>query len=749
MKKTIKSILAVVLSVICALQVSCQAFAASAKNKTYVKEMVISYGKTSEEAKAWLANNGYEAIDCNINEGADDTFSTKRAVYLGYKTTEKAEEAITDMKLMNMNGKYSAIDYKMMLEEQKNNIRTFINNFIVSVSEYRENYKKGQPRAVAAHDMLNILCDDDTKTTMGDLLLEKLKEEYTDEDFAKLSKDEQSKHADLTTILMQSNSTSVLAIEQLIAIATDASDSVWIERYDGIKCYDSMIEELIEEENVKPSKAAAMLASEYDSDAKLIASKIPDYLEYLKVYTEAPVNIGSTQAEIEAFAKDKEESEVASWLAAGAQYEMLNAIKDDDGTSLLEIITDEDYDLEGSDKTMLYPLVSVLTDGQRACLDFLPFNQIVSIGINDDSSVKGAMKDLAINDSVEKGSVSIYDGIDRSIFGEEVAMTNAANSLQQSADKDMSTNWFSDGISLSTKVLYISLGVSVVATIGSFVTSRVLHNAAEKAADKFLAEVRTDHGDVLADFIQGKVAVGKDALANKNFQKFDDEYRDLLLFPDSKSYWSSVFKYVGIGMTAVSLILMGVSAWRTYEDLKAYYNVDFLPIPKFIVDQGVNDKDEKVFTYYTAVTCNRQDAKMTTDKTKVLKDFGDINGDVGKQWVALYTTKDKAAGNPVTVDFITQYGNANIPKESTALSLFGEKVSQNLTNAKNGFTYADGKNGIYLFFNTDSTAFAGSAISSQTYVLIASGTLIVLAAATFFVVKAVKKKKKAKTNAEA
>ncbi|MCQ2472247.1 MAG: hypothetical protein MJ147_09460 [Clostridia bacterium] len=749
MKKIIRSIIAVVLSVICALQVSCQAFAASTKGKTYVKEMVVSYGKTPEEAKAWLAKNGYEAIDCNINEGADDTFSKKRAVYLGYKTTEKAEEAITDMKLMNMNGNYSALDYKIMLEEQKNNIRTFVNKFIVAVSEYRENYKKGQSRAVAAHDMLNILYDNDTETAMGDLLLEKIKEEYTDEDFAKLSTDEQSKHADLTTILMQSNSTSILVIEQLIAIATDDSDSVWTERYNGIKSYDSMIEELIEEESIMPSKAAAMLASKYDKDAMLIASKIPAYLEYLKTYTEAPVSLESTQEEIEAFTKGKDEMKVASWLAVGAQYEMLNALKDEDGTSLLEILTDEDYELDGDDKYLLYPLVSALTEGQRACLDFLPFYQIVSIGINDDSSVKGAMKDIAINDNVEKGSVSIYDGVDRSIFGEEVAMTNAANSLQQSTDKDMTTNWFSDGISLSTKVLYISLGVSVVATIGSFVISRVLHNVAEGAAsDKFLANVSKKYGKTVSDYIQGKVAMSKDVLANQNLKRLDDEFRYLVIDPDT-SYWSTVFKYVGIGMTVVSFILMGVSAWRTYEDLKAYYNVDFLPIPKFIVDQGVNDKDEKVFTYYTAVACNRQDAKMVTDKTKVLKDFGDINGDVGKQWVALYTTKDKAAGNPVTVDFITQYGSANIPNESTALSLFGEKVSQNLTNAKAGFTYADGKNGIYLFFNTDAAAFAGSAFSNQTFVLVAGVTLIAFATATFFIIRAVNKKKKAKTNAEA
>ena len=91
--------------------------------------MIISYGKTADEAKQWLTDNGYEVLDKNLNEGADDTFSTKRAVYLGYKTTNDADEAITDMKLMNMKGGYSVQDYQMLLDEQKTNIKNFFKDF--------------------------------------------------------------------------------------------------------------------------------------------------------------------------------------------------------------------------------------------------------------------------------------------------------------------------------------------------------------------------------------------------------------------------------------------------------------------------------------------------------------------------------------------------------------------------------------------------------------------------------------------
>lgn len=759
MKKIIKKVIAVVLSVICMTQVSIQAFAASFTGKSYVKEMIISYGKTPDDAKAWLKNNNYKIIDCNINEGADDTFSTKRAVYLGYKTTMDADKALTDMKLMNMKGNYSAVDYQALLDEQKTNIRSFIDNFIVAVSEYRANYKKGQARAVAAHDILNLLYDDDTECDMGDLLLEKVKEEYKAEDFEKLSKEEQAKHADMTTILMQSNATAVIAIEQIIALATDDSDTVWTERYDEGLSYSSMLSDVMENENLPVSKAAAALASKYDKEAKIIAAKADAYKKFLEIYTESGITLESSEAELKAYFKDKSETDMAMWFSAGTQYEKLKTFVDDEDVSLIDVLTDDFYDVETDDRNMLYPLVSVLTDGQKACLNYLSFYQIVAMGINDDNVVKDAMKDLNLSNK-DKGSVSIYEGIDRSIFSEEVAMTSSANSLQMSTDKDFSTKWFEDGISTSTKVLYIALGVSVAATIGAFVTSDILKSASTavarnfaeaEAAESCVKTVAEDlEEEIVDDALSESSDLSEDVVQNIVEEMSDEEVQYSRVVADFQSTggMAKYFRYAGFAMLAVSAIIMGISAWRTYTDLKAYYNTEFTPIPMHIVNQGVNENDEKVFTYYTAVNCNRQEAQMVTDKTEILKSFGDINGDVGKQWVALYTTTDKAAGKPITTDFFTQFANTKIPNESTPLSLFGESTAQNLTNARGGYTYADNKGGIYLFYGTDSSALAGSAISTGVYALIAGGSFIVFGLASFFITKKVRNKKNQKENAD-
>jgi hypothetical protein len=730
LNKILKAILSVILAVAMCFVTCTAAFAATSNKKTYIKEVFLSYGESDNDAKSYLKDNGYEVLDYNLNEGADDSFSDERAVYLGYKTTSNADEAITDMKLMNMKGGYSVEDYQLMLEEQKSTIKFFIDNFIFAINEYRENYKKRQERAIVAHDLLNLLYDNDTNQNLGDLFLDKIREEYTDEEFNALSADEQAKTADMTTILMQANGTAVLTIEQIVALATDDENTVWIERYDNAKSYDEMVEELVENKGITASEAAKQLSAEYDEDAKAIASKFEDYKDYLKTYTDETVKFTSTEEEIEAYKENKESEEIAEWAAAGTQCEALSLLKNED-ISLLDLVTSDEYELENDDSYLLYPLVSVLTKGQRACLDFLPMYQIVSLGINNDDSVKKALEKVKI-DSLDEGVVSIYDGVDRSVFTNEVAMTGEAYNLQNSSDKDASDNWFTGGVSTAAKVMYLAFGVTTVATVASFVASNFFAKSSESVISTRDTLVAID--DMNDEIVDGLYAMTGDTETDLESAAINSKVGEARA-------WSKVFNYAGIAMAAISIILLTISVWKTYTDLKAYYNTELTPIPMHMVNQGVDENDEKVFTYYTAVNCNREDANMVTDRTSVLENFGDINGDVGKEWVALYTTKDKSAGNPITADFVVQYGSSNIPGDDTPLSMFGESVAQNLTNEKAGYTYSNDKGGIYLFYATDNTALAGSVFSGSTYVLIGVGCIIVLAIVTFCICRGIKKKK--------
>ena len=737
LKRSLKTAISLVLAVVLTFSTCIDVFAASSKN-TYIKDVVLSYGKTAAEAKDWLTKNGYEILDYDLNEGADDTFSTARAVYLGYTTTNDAEEAITDMRLMNMKGGYSVQDYQMLLEDQKANIKLFMDNFIVAINEYRANYKAGQGRAVAAHDMLNLLYDDDSQQYMGDALLNKIKEEYTDEEWSALSEDEQAKVADMTTILMQANAQAILAIEQTIAMAADRSSKLWTERYESVGSYDDMLDELMEEKNLTVNEAEKELAAEYDEDAKAIASKFTDYQSFLAIYTGAGITLASSEEEIEAYKAAHEDFDYANWFAAGTQYELLAQLVNDD-VSLLELVTGDDYDVLGADRYMLYPLVSCLSEGQRACLDFLTMYYIISIGIGGDEAAEKAMTNAGFLDSLAKEKNSVYDGVDRTMFGGSVALTNDALRLQASSGKNaVSGAW--NQISATSFVLYGVFTLSVVLTAASFVVSsrlsslipgleleregllKAVGTAVEEGWEALDAEVIKD-AENATELIRGRMADTCEKLG-------------------SVKTWSKVFQYAGIAMTCVSAALLVYSLWNTYTDLKAYYNAEFTPIPMHMVDESTNDAGEKVYTYYTAAKCNRAEAGFVTDANRLLDDYGDINGDVGRQWVALYTSHDKAAGDPITTVPVVKYESSEIPKGSSmALSMFGENVAQNLTNEQLGYTYDDDMGGIYMFYNVDESAFAGSVFSNSSHILISVAAAAVIGVAAFFAGVGVRKKK--------
>ncbi len=740
MKKFFSALISVVLVFAICISTCTSAFAATSATKKYVKEMIISYGNTEEEAKKWLTDNGYEVLDNNLNEGADNSISDKRAVYIGYKTTDKADEAITDMKLMNMKGNYSVQDYQMLLDEQKSNIKLFFDNFKAAVNEYRTNYKANQERAIAAHDMLNMMYDDDTKQNIGDLLLNKTKEEYTDEEYNALSDDEKAKVGDMTTILMQANGNAVLVIEQIVALATDDNDTPWLSRYEKAKTYDDMIWDAMDNDDVTIKQATKQLAAEYDEDAKEIANSFDGYKTYLENYTKADITLDSTSEEVEAYKKEHEDFDYSVWFTAGTQYEVIKALKND-GVSLYDLIYSDDYDVENADRYMLYPLVSTLSDGQRACLEYLPMYQLMALGLNNDETIKVALNKLGKDISKEEGNYSIYEGIDRSFFDGDIALTSEASILQNSSGKNPTEKW-TDNISTFSFVVYCAFAVSAVATIAAFSVGGGLKSWSNKLT-KLANRYDTESDEAMTEARRLLVGEESDNYAYRSNELLQKKDVTLAKAENVASMSKTVF-FAGIIISCVTIVLMLVSLWRIYEDVHAYYNAEFTAIPTHMVSQGLNENDEKTYTYYTAVKCNRTEQNMVSDKTKLLGDSGDLNGDVGRQWLALYTTKDKVAGSPITTDFVVQYKDTSIPNEKTPLSIFCESVAQNLTNKKAGYTYADSKGGIYLFYGEDEDAFSGSAISNGIYALIGGATAIVVAVAAFFVGKTVERNSKGK-----
>ena len=106
-------------------------FAKASNSKLpYISEVFIAYGKTEQEAKKWLVDNGWEPVDGDLNAGKNYALADDVASVMGIKRTADPNDAITDMAVMNMYGGYSFGDYEALVNEKKTEINEFIMSFV-------------------------------------------------------------------------------------------------------------------------------------------------------------------------------------------------------------------------------------------------------------------------------------------------------------------------------------------------------------------------------------------------------------------------------------------------------------------------------------------------------------------------------------------------------------------------------------------------------------------------------------------
>ena len=125
-----------------------------AKNeKQYVKDVIFIVGESLEDAKEQVPS-GYTLVESDLNQGAE-YISSVDDVYLAYTTTNNPDEAITDIKMMNMDGGFVVSDYDTQIDKVGENIRKMVAEFKDAVEAFKENYKKGTYGAKAAYYTLS------------------------------------------------------------------------------------------------------------------------------------------------------------------------------------------------------------------------------------------------------------------------------------------------------------------------------------------------------------------------------------------------------------------------------------------------------------------------------------------------------------------------------------------------------------------------------------------------------------------
>ena len=746
------------------------ATAAEPEEKVYVSEVKVGMGETSEEAAKELLDEGYTILtkddgkyaDLNEKAGSKSLLKSgpnQKIVYVGYKTTTDASEAVTDLAVMNMNGGYSFEDYESMMNKQMDTqIKPFMDRFIATLTEYRENLKKPKDsanykRADYYRTLLNKLTDDDTGgKPLGDLLINETKYEMGDEAYNKLSDAEKKNHCDILTLLMQGNGQAVQLMETELTKAADAGDNTWIERFQKTSL-DSLTESIKEEDpTLTPSEINAELDKKYNDDAKKILAKWSAFGEILAGYDEAvdklneyaesesntdevnekidAIDENTTEEELVAVGLDVMENE-AKMVDSGVATEdviardYLNAIEYNDGT-MLEFFERDQSEFNDEDTIReLYPIVESLSGGQIAGLDFLSLKDMVIMAFTTEDGY------ASVNvDDLEPGS--IYQDVNREIYEVGgVALTNDALRAKANAqDAEKTFELSTTGIVLWSCTAAAGAAAAGTAIASSLTKVPAINNTNAQSFSNFidlnkLKEVNYSikqieknityftnkmNNSINQSFKDG-YKVGVEAWTNNKIRaenKLNDMFSEATKQANSKS---TICKYLAAGFTIAMALLAGFSIYTTVTELMEYYKVDFAPIPKYIVDEvditAINDKGEQVMiqnqtAYYKAVLCNRTEGKSDTEKEnyKILGERNDLNGDVGKQWLALYAVKYEN-GMPILADSLkVKLGKGDIPDGySTGIHRFGESGAFNLTSKY--YCYNDPNEGTYVFFKNE------------------------------------------------
>ena len=106
-----------IISLILVLSILLSVFAISANaanDEEFISEVALVYEDSVEDAKAAIAGTDWKLWEQDLNPEADYMFDD--GVYLIYKTSTNVEDAITDLRVMDMYGGFSTSNYENQLE---------------------------------------------------------------------------------------------------------------------------------------------------------------------------------------------------------------------------------------------------------------------------------------------------------------------------------------------------------------------------------------------------------------------------------------------------------------------------------------------------------------------------------------------------------------------------------------------------------------------------------------------------------
>ena len=639
--------------------------------RVFVSEVQVCISANRQEAIAYLEREGYTVVGQNLNQG---TGTGSLSVFLGYKTTRDPEKALTDIAVLNMNGKYAYTDVYALNRLCGQQLTEAVRAVQTSAAAWATAYQAGAKPAVRAYEILNRFRDTETGLLLGELLLS----EATDWNVERILSD-----AELTTVSL---------LFAVLYVGNGAEDG---------KALASSLNGLTPGAG-SPSAETLLSAGRLLSDWESISKP-------LTAYRNAPTKWNADGKSLDRYIGRLNERELQSYLLGGALAEIAGGVRLSDGQTLADFICRGDLRAE-----QLCFLFEAMSEGQRAVAPYLMPDVLLFAGCDTTTVVTDP--DLPPDTGTSGGSDSTKNDGDttETESGETSGSTDTEKDGEPTAEKEPIRIPEGEDLSVPLKA-----GLSDRLEHYSFLglTEEAVRHVRENADLRwFWGEwgepiARTELLSELASSVYGDLFTNtfREVYAVAFPTDFGEGEELLGLWREraASDYMKQCFvALTGIRMTEVPY-LWEMSA-KTAVALHALYNggmdvgMEQLPQYKRIPAGIVQVRADLDFTIYNGVSQtvlselpNDSDGHTAT-LAEISGPRADLNGWSGSQWNALFVTDDPKAGKPILAENLCALAD----REQSGLDrsfahAFGEAIPYNL----NRYANEDLLGGLYLYFD--------------------------------------------------
>lgn len=637
--------------------------------EVYIKSIKLVSAKTEAEARHELETRGYVFLDQNLNAGTDEN-----GIWMGYTETTNPTEAIYDLKVMNMKGGFTLTSVADALREQETAFTQMAVDLNYLVEEFVEAYNEKNVAAEKAYKALNFfrVVNDETALEEANGLGYQLVHGGIS-------------LSTLTEIIMLCDSDIVDSIVKILTMGIQTKNANWMEKLSEVGVYESDVDYGEDENEVKRRAEQILVVLQFYAEAYNAMDKsglLPESFDDSgnPVYDDDKTgeNLPAEKADV----KKLDES----------RYKMYKVVFDelakykygDEGDTLKDFFASLE---KGGTAKKLYPLVSVLTDGEFAALSYGCFLELAN-GVTTTSSDFDNYDEYYAEITKEVQSLYLYQGVDKALLN-----NNAIIGFTDDASRHMAAT---GELEFYEKESYgenaWETGKNVAKGIGALGSAVI-----------GLCKI-TYGATMLISGVSATVAASVKSGMLAGVMKFC-------------TMVSGMYAVLIVAAAALITIVVSYLVLINSEDNDNDIDWKDNPIPHYIYDvkeisfnqtstnDGIATETIKkpVFTFYEAAT----------DFDNVAMDMNAFS-DEASQWNALYFSYDKQGDDAKPIkseDLLVKMGDGETPEGYVALTAFGRVVPYNL----NQWDDKDKVNGIYFFYKQDNEVAVESGVTYYIY----------------------------------